>query len=356
MTLGSTAVASCLEDAPEPQCNQFVPSGGRCRSGWCRWAAAAGRPACAWRWGSALRGWSCCGRGAPGVPAGRCQCCCGCRGAPWWGRGWGSAPGLAQGPAMEHTKQRVIVDMEGPSPRGRICCGCPCPAARVPAMNWHQMAKPIRGCNCIAEAGKEVPTSLGSSPSSGQGPSEHPQPCSVCVPGPACNCQLSDKLQAETGDPGAGGRAAHDGDTDPQGPHRGGVMGGHLPGRQPGEQRATGMSCTDTMPPPSIPLPLPRRRPSVLVAAMEDVSLRIHLLPPALRRPLSEGHPPRVHVDRPPCWQMLISGCGSCSALAATGHLSTGCGWESSAVARGREGLGARLRPPILLQQQKVAC
>ncbi|KQK78714.1 hypothetical protein AAES_112108 [Amazona aestiva] len=111
----------------------------------------------------------------------------------------------------------------------------------------------------------------------------------------------------------------------------------------------------DTLPPPSIPSPLPSSRPSVLIAAMEDVSPRFHLLPPALRRPLGEEHPPRVHVERSPLRQALISACGSCSALAATEHLPTGCGWESSTVASGREGRGARWRPPILLQQQEVA-
>lgn len=117
-----------------------IPSGGRCRTGWCRWVAGAGKPACAWPWGSAPGGWSCCGRGAPRGPASRRRRrCCGRTGAPWRRRGGGSAPGWARGPAMGETKQGVILDTESSlrlrslsaSPGARVCGGPPCPATHV---------------------------------------------------------------------------------------------------------------------------------------------------------------------------------------------------------------------------------
>lgn len=92
-----------------------IPSGGRCRTGWCRWAAGAGKPACAWPWASAPRGWSCCGRGAPRGAAGpRRRRCSGRTGAPWRRRAGGSAPGWLRGPAEGggDTKQGVISDTE----------------------------------------------------------------------------------------------------------------------------------------------------------------------------------------------------------------------------------------------------
>lgn len=156
-----------------------IPSGGKCRTGWCRWAAGAGRPACAWPWGSAPGGWSCCGRGAPRGPASRRRRrCCGRRGAPWRRRGGGSAPGWARGPAMGETKPGVIWDTESTlglrplsaPPGARVWGGSGAvPGCLRAGSRW---LSPLGAIIALQGRGRRHSSPAGGSPGSRQAPGE----------------------------------------------------------------------------------------------------------------------------------------------------------------------------------------